>query len=119
MEGKVKKQKSRGDFLCDAPTRSANGRFLRGNTQCFLGWEGLRRLFECLGGTEADRDEWWRRKALYHSDKPYWGTRVQKFFDPGTPREFMERKLGAMIIPDPTLPHVELRQLDTAKPMAF
>ena len=85
-------KKQRGEFSPTHMSRGDDGKFLKGNTVCFLGWEHLRLLFEHLGGTEADRDEWWRLKALYHSDQPYWGTSVQKFFDPGSPIEFMRQR---------------------------
>jgi hypothetical protein len=74
-----------------SPGRRENGRFSTGNRDCYKGWEAL--TLKRFGDNRSLLREWWIQKACYHSDLSagYVGTFAQKFFDPGTPEEFMEK----------------------------
>jgi hypothetical protein len=70
--------------------RDQRGRFQPGNQVCYQGWRALvQKRFE---GDEQACKAWWSAWGAYHSDFPYHGTVIQKFFPPPPPEEFLAQR---------------------------
>jgi hypothetical protein len=83
--------------------RDRKGRFQAGNQVCYQGWQAL--VQKRFQGDEQACKAWWSAWGAYHSDFPYHGTSIQKFFPPPPPEEFLAQRRQALALRCASVPN--------------